>query len=597
MNLPTTEKDDRYGRLRALVDGADELPSAEWPAFVDRECPTDPDLRAEVLRLLEQLRRARAEGFLEREASATVPTEATVDYGSGKASGHSPATIGKYQDVRRFEVSSGQGAAYLAFDPDLERHVVLKRYHGDSGEAEEGRALAKVASPFVARCHGIERIDGELYLVVEYIPGRNLGEVRRDGPMDPARVVRIMTDLAQGVAAVHARGLIHRDIKPANVILHDDGRPRLVDFGLAAHLGSPRLRQIAGSPPYMAPEQVRGHGDRVDHRVDIFGLGGVLYALLTGRPPYQAPDLGSTLKLAVKGEITPPRRIDRKVPAPIEAVCMKALAAAPENRHGTALEFARDLERAWRRVRLIRFLPAAAAAAVLLLGATAWLWPRKAPTPAPAVPEVAQAPAPDAGPIEAEMTVTHYKDQGPGRPPEPVGVVSERTIRTAPPRFKDLVRVRVTLSRPAFGYLIALNTNGKDQLCRPVGSRSPDAPRRELDFPEDPKDYFGLTDGAGVQAFVLVASDRPLPAYDAWKSQVPDGLAWSPPASDDVWTFDDPPASDPARRRGQVRGDILRREATPEALSGLCDRLRKSPGVAAVHAVAFPVKADQEIIK
>ena len=306
-----------------------------------------------------------------------------------------------------------------------------------------------MASPFVARCYGIERIDGELYLVVEYIPGRNLGEVRRDGPMDPARVVRIMADLAQGVAAVHARGLIHRDIKPANVILHDDGRPRLVDFGLAAHLGSPRLRQIAGSPPYMAPEQVRGHGDRVDHRVDIFGLGGVLYALLTGRPPYQAPDLGSTLKLAVKGEITPPRRIDRKVPAPIEAVCMKALAAAPENRHGTALEFARDLERAWRLVRLHppparggrgRRPPPRGRGLALA---------EEAPTPAPAAAEVAQAPAPDAGPIEAEIAVTHYKDQGPGRPPEPVGVVSERTLRTAPPRFKDLVRVRVTLSRPA----------------------------------------------------------------------------------------------------------------------------------------------------
>ena len=595
MNGPLTEKDDRYGRLRALVDGADELPSAEWPAFVERECPADPALRAEALRLLEQSRRARAEGFLEHGASATVSTEATEDYRTGEPSRDSPTAIGKYQDVRRFAVSSGQAAAYLAFDPDLERRVVLKRYHGDSGEAEEGRALAKVASPFVARCFGVERIDGELYLIVEYIPGRNLGEVRRDGPMDPARVVRIMADLAQGVAAVHARGLIHRDIKPANVILHDDGRPRLVDFGLAAHLGSPRLRQCAGSPPYMAPEQVRGHGDRVDHRVDIFGLGGVLYALLTGRPPYQAPDLGSTLALAEKGEFPPPRRLAPKVPAPIEAVCLKAMAAAPENRYGSAAELARALKRAWFLVRLRRSLPAVAAAG-LLLGATAWLWPRSAPPPSAAA-DLAKDPAPDAGPIEAEMTVTHYKDQGPGRPPEPVGVVSERTIRTAPPRLKDMVRIRVTLSRPAHGYLIALNTNGKDQLCRPVANRSPNTPGRELEFPQDPKDYFGLTDGAGVQAFVLVASDRPLPAYDAWKSQVPGGLAWSPPASDDVWTYDDPPASDPARRRGQVRGDIVRREAAPEGLVTLCDRLRKSPGVSAVHAVAFPVKAEQEIMK
>jgi hypothetical protein len=130
-----------------------------------------------------------------------------------------------------------------------------------------------------------------------------------------------------------------------------------------------------------------------------------------------------------------------------------------------------------------------------------------------------------------------------------------------------------------------------------VGGRLPDTPGRELDFPEDPKDYFRLSDGAGVQAFVLVASDRPLPVYDAWKSQLPGGLTWSPPVGDDVWTYDDPPSSDPARRRGQFRGDIVQREAASEGLTTLCDRLRKSPGVAVVHAVAFPVKADQEIMK
>ncbi len=407
--------------------------------------PTEED---EAHGLPDQSRRARPEGALKHPTFATASSDATEDYREREPSRDSPASIGKYRDIRRFEVPSGQAAAYLAFDPDLERHVVLKRYHGDSGEAEEGRALAKVASPFVARCFGVDRIDGVLYLVVEYIPGRNLAEVRRDGPMDLARVVRILADLAEGVAAVHARGLIHRDIKPSNVILHDDGRPRLVDFGLAAHLGSPGLRLVAGSPPYMAPEQVRGHGDRVDYRVDVFGLGGVLYDLLTGRPPYQAPDLGSTLKLAEKAEITPPRRLDPKIPAPIEAVCLKAMAAAPENRHGTAAEFARDLERAWLLVRLRRLLPAATAAAILLLGAAAWLWPKSTPPlPPPAAAEPAKPPAPEVGPIEAEIAVTHYKDRGPGRPPEPVGVVSERTIRGTPPRLKDLVRVHVTLSQ------------------------------------------------------------------------------------------------------------------------------------------------------
>ncbi len=591
MDVPSTEESDCYSRLRALVDRFGELPDAEWPAFVERECPADPALSAEALRLLGQLRRIREERFLEPPAAST---EATEDYRTGEPSPDSPASIGKYQIVRRFAEASGQAAAYLAVDPDLERHVVLKRYHGDSGEVEEGRALAKVASPFVARCYGVERIDGEHYLVVEYIPGRNLSEVRRDGPMDPARVVGIVVDLAEGVAAVHARGLIHRDIKPANVILHDDGRPRLVDFGLAAHLGSPRLRQVAGSPPYMAPEQARGDSDRIDHRVDVFGLGGVLYALLTGRPPYQASKPGPTLALAQKAEITPPRRLDPKVPGPIEAVCLKAMAAAPENRYGSAAEFARALKRTRLVVRLRRSLPAAAAA-VLLIGAAVWLLPKSAPRPAMAAGPARTA-VPDAGPIEAEITVVHYKDLG-GTLAQEVGVVSDQSLRSDPPRLKDLVRIRVTLSRPAHGYLFALNPNGKDQFCRPVGGRSPAEQRRQLEFPEDSKGYFSLTDGVGVQAFVLVASDRPLPAYDAWKSQIPGGLAWSPPAGDALWIYDGPATPDPARHPDRVRGDIVRRQAASEALVSLCDRLRQSPGVSAVRAVAFPVKSDQEIVK
>ncbi len=570
MNVPSPEQDDRHLRLRELVDRADELPSTEWPAFVKRECPTDPTLRADVLRLLDQLRRVRARGFLELAAAAMASTEATEDYRPREPLGDSPTSIGKYQDVRRFAEASGQASAYLAFDPDLERHVVLKRYHGESGEAEEGRALAKVASPFVARCYGVERIEGEPYLIVEYIPGRNLGEFRRDGPVDLARVVRIVTDLAEGVAAVHARGLIHRDIKPSNVILHDDGKPRLVDFGLAAHLGSPRLRQVAGSPSYMAPEQVRGHGDRIDHRVDVFGLGGVLYALLTGRSPYEcASTLGSTLEAlaARKAEFPTPRRLDPKVPAPIEAVCLKAMAAAPENRHGSALEFARDLRRAWLLVRLRRLLPAAAAALVLLLGAAAWFWPEGSALPPAAAADGGcprRPPQPDAGPIEAEIVVTHYKDQGWAGPcPGGRRGVGAGRSRSTPPRFKDLVRVRVTLSRPAFGYpSIAFEEHQRQGPALPTrGQPIPEHAGAGARLPlRTPRGLASAwTDGGGVQAFVLVASDRPLPDICATRGSRRSPRrppAWSPPDGDAFWTFDDgPPASEPgAASPRPVRG-------------------------------------------
>jgi Protein kinase domain len=525
-----------------------------------------------------------------------------VAHGEPDPGSAEPIHVGKYQIVRRFSEVSGQAAAYLAYDPDLERHVVLKRYHVPTGEVEEGRTLACVSSPYVARCHGIERIDGEAYLVVEYVPGRNLSEVRRDGPMDLARVVRILAQLAEGVAAVHARGLIHRDIKPANVILHDDGTPRLVDFGLAAHLGGSRLRGRSGSPPYMAPEQARAEWDRIDFRTDVFGLGGVLYKLLTNHAPHAGSTVTEILERAKKAEITPPRRLDPTIPAPVEAVCLKALAAAPENRYTTAMEFAAALRQAiepapvasppparlpaWVR----RGLPAAVVACGLL-APTAWLWDRgRQPAPVP-------APEPAAGPLRAEITVRQYKDRGVGRQALPIGTISETSLDSAPPRLKEMVRVQVTLSRPAYGYLIALNPNGKIVLCLPAGATAPSSPRGDLIFPEDPADYFGLTDGVGLQAFVVVAFDRSLPAYESWKTQVPGGLDWTRVDCEGLWTYDSAELSEARRVRGKLRGDILHRESAPVVLIDLCDRLRRSPGVTLVRAVAFPVKPDKEIMK
>ena len=609
MNSTLPYDADRYRLLRELVDRAAERPAAEWASFLEQECPADPALRSEALRLLEHAQAASTEGFLEPPAPPAEPSSVSTAHGEPNPGSAEPIHVGKYQIVRRFPQVSGQAAAYLAFDPNLERHVVLKRYHGGphdpSGETEEGRALAKVDSPYVARCHGIERIDGAAYLVVGYVPGRNLAEVRRDGPLDLAQVVRILAQLAEGVAAVHACGLIHRDIKPANVILHDDGTPRLVDFGVSAHLGGSRLRKRSGSPPYMAPEQARGEWDRIDFRTDVFGLGGVLYKLLTDHAPHAGSTLNEVLEHAKKADVTPPRQLDPTIPAPVEAVCLKALAAAPENRYTTALEFAAALRQAIETPARIPAwvlwgLPAAVVACGLLALAV-WLGSRGSETATTvdgyytiSHPDISK---PAAGPLQAGIAVKHYKELGDGQRVVPHGTISETSLASDPPRLKDLVRVQVTFSRPAYGYLIALNPNGTIQLCVPVGGIVPSSPRRELDFPEYPADYFGLTDGVGLQAFVVVASDRSLPAYESWKTQVPGGLAWSPVDLVGFWIYDSAAPSDAARFRGKLRGEILRRESAPEILIGLCDRLRRSPGVTLVRAVAFPVKPDQDIMK
>lgn len=184
-----------------------------------------------------------------------------------------PERLGKYAVVGPLG-RGGQGSAFLARDPDVGRLVVLKRYHA-AGEdaAKEAKALCRVRSPYTAQCHDLMRHEGELFLVMEYIPGRSLSEVLAQGRPAPNAAARLAEQVAEGLEAVHACGLVHRDVKPSNVVVGDDGLARLVDFGLAAHLGSADLDSLSGTPPYMAPEQARCQWERIDARTDVYGLG------------------------------------------------------------------------------------------------------------------------------------------------------------------------------------------------------------------------------------------------------------------------------------------------------------------------------------
>jgi hypothetical protein len=586
MNTTVRHDPDDHG-IRELFDWAADLPADQWEPFLARECPDDPARRAAVLRILKGAQQASAEQFLKRPREEQPAAD--------------PEAIGKYRVVRRLSEAGGQATAYLAYDPDTRRHVVLKRYHPadtpDDRRAlyEEAQALARIDSDYVAQCFGIERLDDEVFLVVQYIPGRNLEEIRRDSPLDPNEVVRLVTELAEGVAAVHACWLIHRDIKPANVIRHENGKPRLVDFGLAAFLGSDRSRELSGTPAYMAPEQARVESDRIDSRTDIFGIGGVLYYLLTGHPPYEGATRAEVLERAKKHDIPPPRSLEPTIPAALESVCLKALAAAPGERYATAGEFAAALRKAAepepvpatgparRPDRMRRRLLVAVGCGLLALAG--WYGARE---PVSAIV---------ARPLQANISVNHFRELGDGRRVRDQGPITADSLARNPPHLKDSVRVHVELTRPAHVLLIALNPDGKDQLCAQTGDDTSATPTRELEYPEDRGRVFGLTDGAGLQAFVVVASERPLPAYAEWKGHIPGGLAWSPVEQEGFWTYDATASADIPRIRGRLRGEILQRDVAPEGLVNLCNRLREAPGVTLVQAVAFPVKPDQDIMR
>lgn len=262
--------------------------------------------------------------------------------------------IGKYEI---FVPLGKSDSTFLVFDPDLQRHVVLKLYRQAVTPAQKeivaraGEVLAQVRSPHVARCYGAELHDGIPFLVLEYIPGQNLPQRQRGRPMRIGAVLELMGQLAEGLAAVHACGLLHCDIKPANVIVGDDRVPRLMGFGLAAILATAAESSQADNLAYLAPEQARGEVEAIGPRTDLYGLGTVLYELLTGRPPHPETNPQELLAAAKAGEVPPPCRLNPKVPAAVSDLCLKCLAKDPAQRFGLATELSDALRncRSWRR--------------------------------------------------------------------------------------------------------------------------------------------------------------------------------------------------------------------------------------------------------
>jgi serine/threonine protein kinase len=422
---------------------------------------------------------------------------------------------------------------------------------------------------------------------MEHVPGLTLQQFASERPVAPRQAARLVAEVARAVAYLHARRIIHQDIKPRNVLVDDQGRPRLIDFGLARfrHAWSDDADDwVGGTTDYMSPEQAWGQPDQVGTWTDVFGLGGLLYHLLTRGPLYRGASRVSVVRQAREAGYVPVRQVNRRVPRALERICHKALAADPAQRYRTAAE----LERALRWFRARRWI---AAAGLIVLSLTALA--RVAPRPATIAPDL-ETPsiAMPATPLRINsFDVIHVEPKPRGERDqserlEVIGKIGKTSWQT---REDDKVRVSAQLDAPAFSYLIALNPDGKDQLYLPSDLTQPRPPSAEIRF--DQCD-FRLSDGPGLQAFVVVASRRPLPPYETWPGT--DGLRqrWKHVAADDVqgvWEYKD------GQLHHLLSGSRGPLEKRPEAESlapfqEVCDYLRQLPDVEAVQAIAFPVR-------
>ena len=206
-------------------------------------------------------------------------------------------SLGPYQ-ILEVIGRGGMGLVLKGLDPVLRRVVAIKvlvpelSYLGSARLrfAREARAAASVAHEHVVAIHAVDSAKGLPYLVMQYVAGKSLQQrIERSGPLAVQEILRIGMQTASGLAAAHAQGLVHRDIKPANILLENGiERVKITDFGLARAADDASLSQsgvAAGTPHYMSPEQARC--EPIDHRADLFGLGGVMYAMCTGHPPFR----------------------------------------------------------------------------------------------------------------------------------------------------------------------------------------------------------------------------------------------------------------------------------------------------------------------
>jgi len=244
----------------------------------------------------------------------------------------------------------GMGVVYRAVQLDLDRPVALKLIAADRAAdpafrerfQRESRLAALIDHPNVVPVHGAGEEDGQLYLVMRYVPGTDLHRLlKHEGPLSPERAAEVIAQVAAALDAAHAAGLVHRDVKPANVLIAGDDHAYLGDFGLTRLLSSEEqlteTGQWLGTTDFASPEQLQG--DRIDARADIYSLGCVLHAALTGKPPYPRATVPATLLAHLQDPI--PRPSERGLPNGFDRVMARALAKEPEDRYPSAGDLGR----------------------------------------------------------------------------------------------------------------------------------------------------------------------------------------------------------------------------------------------------------------
>jgi WD40 repeat protein len=360
--------------------------TAEAPTIAPANSPTSP---------IPGMERPSAH----EEATLRPRDQATVDLGTAAAAqpdATAPTRIRYFGDyeITREIARGGMGVVFQARQMSLNRPVALKMILAGQLAKEtdvrrfytEAEAAANLDHPGIVPIYEVGQHEGQHYFSMGYVEGQSLSQRLVEGPLPAREAAELIRRVCEAIEYAHQHGVIHRDLKPANVLLDKHGNPRVTDFGLAKKLegdsGLTGSGQIMGTPSYMPPEQTGGKRGEVGPAADVYALGATLYALVTGRPPFQAATAMDTVLQVITDEPVPPRRLNASIPPDLETICLKCLEKEPGKRYASASDLAAELNRflsgepivarpvgtAERAVKWVRRRPVIAALIALVVG-------------------------------------------------------------------------------------------------------------------------------------------------------------------------------------------------------------------------------------